>query len=233
MLLGVYQHIAVALPLDYVFISVKNFGTSVWTITGRLTARSTDGSEKSFFVKVSQCDKPPVTGPSELIMTWIQVAYGESGRVMLRGEFESSKLIYGLTPDFLPEPFGFGRYKVPNPPTYFYLSEFVDMDVTTAPDPVEFTSKLTHLHKISRSPKGRFGFHVETCDGDRAHVIEWQDSWVILYRNLFLGVCELDLKRNEPWPEYERAIKQVADKVIPRLLEPLKSRLLNSTIAIG
>ena len=145
---------------------------------------------------------------------------------MLRGEFESSKVIYGLLPEFVPEPFGFGRYMVQGPATYFYMSEFIDMDVTTAPDPAEFTSKLAHLHKISQSPQGKFGFHVETCDGDRAHVVEWEESWAVFFRNLFLGVCKLDLERIEriePWPEYERAIKQVADKVIPRLLEPLQT----------
>lgn len=123
---------------------------------------------------------------------------------MLKGEFESSKIIYDLMPDFLPEPFGFGRYKVQSPAAYFYMSGFVDMDVTTVPDPAEFTSRLAHMHKISQSPTGKFGFHVKTCDGDRAHVVDWQDSWAVFYRNLLLGVCDLDLKRNGPWPEYER-----------------------------
>ena len=202
---------------------MESFGTSAWTITGRLTARTADGSEKSFFVKVRQYDGWISSCRSRLTHNVMEVAYGEIGRVMLRGEFESSNIIHGLMPDFLPEPFGFGRYKVQDPATYFYLSEFVDMDVTTAPDPAEFTSKLARLHKISRSPKVMFGFHVETCDGDRAHVVEWQESWAVFYRNLFLGVCGLDLKRNGPWLEYERAIKQVADKVIPRLLEPLQA----------
>ncbi len=67
-----------------------------------------------------------------------------------------------------------------------------------------------------------FGFLVQTCDGDRAYVVDWQESWAVFYRNLFLGVCELDLKRNGLWPEYERAIHQVAWKVIPCLLELLR-----------
>lgn len=152
-----------------------------------------------------------------------KVAYGETGRIMLRGEYESSKIIYGLMPDFIPQPFGFGRYKDPSPATYFYLSAFVAMDVATAPDPAEFTGRLAHMHKISKSPTGNFGFHVATCDGDRAHVVEWQESWAVFFRNLFLGVCDLDLKRNGPWPEYERAIQQMANKVIPRLLDPLQA----------
>ncbi|KAK0760796.1 hypothetical protein N5P37_005732 [Trichoderma harzianum] len=191
-----------ALPVGSTFVSVEQFGTSAWTITGRLTALERDGSEKAYFVKV---------------------AYGETGRIMLHGEFESSKVIYSTMSDFIPEPFGFGKYKVQSPPTYFYLSEFIDMDVTTAPDPGDFCHKLATLHKLSKSPTGKFGFHTQTCDGDRAHVVDWQDSWAVFYRKLFLGVCELDIKRNGPWPEYERAIQQVAWKIIPRLLEPLQS----------
>lgn len=140
---------------------------------------------------------------------------------MLNGEFESSKVIHRATPDFIPRPIGFGRFEAEMPATYFYLSEYVDMDVLTPPDPVEFTTRLAQLHRESQSPNGSFGFHVPTCDGDRAHVVEWEDSWAVFYRKLFLGVCELDIKRNGSWPEYERAIQQVAWAVIPRLLEDL------------
>ncbi|KAH0526190.1 hypothetical protein TsFJ059_009546 [Trichoderma semiorbis] len=175
-----------ALPAGSTFVSIKHFGTSAWTITGRLITLDQDGSEKIYFLKV---------------------AYGETGPVMLNGEFESSKTIYSTMSNFIPEPFGFGKYKIQSPPTYFYLSEFIEMDVTTAPDPGDFCHKLATLHKLSKSPTGKFGFHTKTCDGDRAQVVNWQDSWAVFYRNLFLGVCELDIKPNG---EYQRAIQQVA-----------------------
>lgn len=142
---------------------------------------------------------------------------------MLNGEFESSKIIHNLMPDFIPEPFGSGRYNVLNPATYFYLSEFVDMDVTTTPEPMEFTSRLAAMHKNSQSPTGKFGFHVTTCDGKMAHTVEWEENWAFFYRKLLLGVCKLDLETNGPWPELERATHQVAWKVIPRLLGALQA----------
>lgn len=95
---------------------------------------------------------------------------------MLAGEFESSKVIHNTAPDFIPTPFGFGKYKVQSPATYFYLSEFVDMDVASPPDPAEFTRRLANLHRTSQSPTGKFGFHIRTCDGDRPHSVEWQES---------------------------------------------------------
>lgn len=137
---------------------------------------------------------------------------------MLGGEFESSKAIHNTIPDFIPTPIGFGRFGGQGPATYFYLAAYVDMDVTKTPDAQEFTSRLAALHKTSRSPHGQFGFHVTTCDGDRPHLVNWENDWAVFYRTMFLGVCERDINRNGPWPEFERAIHQVASKVIPRLL---------------
>ncbi len=190
------------LPPGSTFVSVEHFGKSAWTITGKITTLGLDQSKEHYFVKL---------------------AFGEAGRIMLGGEYESSKMIYDTMPDFIPKPIGYGKYSAQGSEAYFYLSEFVVMDVTSAPNPAEFTSRLADLHRLSKSPTGMFGFPVQTCDGDRAHVVDWQESWAVFYRNLFLGVCELDLKRNGPWPEYERAIHQVAWKVIPRLLEPLQA----------
>lgn len=56
---------------------------------------------------------------------------------MLNGEWESSKTIYKMMPDFIPELIGFCRFRARKPATYFYLSAFVDMDVAAAPDPAE------------------------------------------------------------------------------------------------
>ncbi|CAJ2501121.1 Uu.00g039740.m01.CDS01 [Anthostomella pinea] len=159
-----------ALPAGATFVSVEHFGFSAFTITGRLVARQKDGTETLCFLKV---------------------AYNEHGRIMLYGEWESSRYIHGIMPDFIPTPLGFGKYKAKGPATYFYLSDFVDMDVTTAPDPMEFTTRLANMHQISRSPTGKFGFHITTCDGKMAHTVEWQDSWAEFYKKLLLGVCEV------------------------------------------
>ena len=126
-------------------------------------------------------------------------------------------------PNFIPEPIGFGRYKVQSPTTHFYLSDFVDMDVINAPEPVVFTSKVAEMHKASQSPTGKFGFHVTTCDGIVAQTVEWEESWAVFYRKLLRGICKLDLETNGPWPELERATEQVATKVIPRLLGALQA----------
>jgi len=59
---------------------------------------------------------------------------------MLKGEFESVKIIYKLMPGFIPEPFGYGRYKEA---------------ITTAPEPKELAANISKMHKKSESPKGK------------------------------------------------------------------------------
>ncbi|KAI0143681.1 Fructosamine kinase-domain-containing protein [Xylariaceae sp. FL1272] len=201
------------LPAGTNIFSVQYYGSSAWSLTARVI--TSEGLGKDCFLKV---------------------AYGQSGRIMLSGEYESSKLIYKKQPDFIPEPLGFGKYWDVSPPeTCFYLSRFVDMDVVAKPDPLEFTARLAEMHRLSQSPTGRFGFHVPTCDGDRPHVVDWEESWATFYKKLLLGVCKLDIVANGPWPEFERALDQITSKVIPRLLDPLQSdgRVLKPCLVHG
>ncbi|KAI0014973.1 Fructosamine kinase-domain-containing protein [Xylariomycetidae sp. FL0641] len=191
-----------ALPKGIRFVSVKHFGTSAFTITGRVVALDTAGKEQLFFLKV---------------------AYGEHGRIMLNGEWESSNMIYDLMPDFIPQPIGFGQYRSEGPATYFYLSRFVEMNEKTAPDPENWARRLATMHRSSKSPTGKFGFPVKTCDGKVAHTVDWNEDWAEFFKILLLGVCKLDRETNGPWPELERASAQVATKVIPRLLGNLRT----------
>ncbi|EPE35698.1 Protein kinase-like (PK-like) [Glarea lozoyensis ATCC 20868] len=190
-----------ALPPGLSFVSVEAYGNSAWTLTGKITTQRPDGSEKLFFLKA---------------------AFGEHGGVILKGESESADIIYGLMPDFIPRPYAYGKYKTTNPITYFFLTDFIDMDVTTAPDPMELATKLAQLHKKGRKPGGKYGFHVTTCDGKMPNTIAWQDTWATFYGNLLQGICNVDLETNGSWPELERATKQVITKVIPILLGNLK-----------
>jgi protein-ribulosamine 3-kinase len=156
---------------------------------------------------------------------------------MLCGEFESAKEIYRLTPGLIPEPYGYGRYKEADPVTYFYLSEFMDMDLFTPPSPDELAAKLSELHTKSEPRTGKFGFHVVTCDGRMPHTVDWQDSWAVFFARLLQGVCRLDTETNGRWPEMELALEQLVDKVIPRLLgnlthkgQPIKPSIIHGDL---
>lgn len=55
------------------------------------------------------------------------VTLGSTGRHMCEGEYESLKEIYAVSPDFVPEPYAWGKYCRPEPETYFILAEFRDV----------------------------------------------------------------------------------------------------------
>jgi len=152
-----------------------------------------------------------------------QCARGGHGGMMMRGEYTSVTEILKVVPGLLPAPHGWGKLQNADPPTYFYLSDFVEMDITSAPDPCRFTARITQLHQTSTSPNGKFGFNVATCDGKMAHTVEWEESWAAFYAKLLRGVAKLDTEANGPLPELEAAIDNVMDKIIPRLLGVLES----------
>ncbi|KAL8740111.1 MAG: hypothetical protein Q9190_007147 [Brigantiaea leucoxantha] len=125
-------------------------------------------------------------------------AYGEHGRIMLNGEWESSKAIHNLLPEFIPKPIGFGKYKTEKKPaTYFYLCDFVDMDIGA--------------------------IYRENSETTQEEPLANRQDWAKFFQKLLVGVCKLDLATNGPWTELEQATAQVVAKVIPRLLGALTS----------
>lgn len=140
---------------------------------------------------------------------------------MMRGEYTSVVEIEKTCPGLLLTPFAWGKFTSQN--TYFYLSEFVDMDVVKPPDPADSAAKVARLHQSSVSPTGKFGFHVTTCDGKMTHTVEWEDSWAVFFSKLPRGVAKLDTETNGPLPKLEAAIENTIDRVIPRLLGVLQA----------
>jgi protein-ribulosamine 3-kinase len=46
---------------------------------------------------------------------------------MCEGEFESLKAIHAVSPTYVPEPYGWGKYSQEGPETHFLLVEFRDV----------------------------------------------------------------------------------------------------------
>jgi protein-ribulosamine 3-kinase len=76
----------------------------------------------------------------------------ETGKKMVRGEFESMKAIYTLLPDFVPEPIAWGSYKTV-PDTHFFLCQYREM-LEEMPDPHKFTERQIWLPRdhLQRKP---------------------------------------------------------------------------------
>lgn len=141
---------------------------------------------------------------------------------MMLGEHTLVTKIHSLIPGLVPAPHCWGKYTSGSPDTYFFLSDFVDMN-TSAPDPAQFTARLAELHRKSKSPNGMFGFEVTTCDGKLPHTVAWEKSWATFFGKLLRGVLKLDIEANGVWPELKAAAEQVITGVIPRLLGILQS----------
>lgn len=141
---------------------------------------------------------------------------------MMLGEFTSVTQIHSLIPGLVPTPHGWGKYKAGSPDTYFFLSDFLDMDMS-APEPAQFTKRVAELHRKSNSPNGMFGFEVTTCDGKLPHTVAWEKSWATFFSKLLRGVLKLDTEVNGIWPELEAAADRVIIGVIPRLLGILQA----------
>lgn len=142
---------------------------------------------------------------------------------MMLGEFTAVNEILKYAPGLLPEPYAWGMFRSGNPRTFFYLSNFVDMDTISAPEPTQFAAKVAQLHRSSVSPEGKFGFQVTTCDGKMAHTVDWESDWATFFSRLLRGVAKLDMETNGVLPKLEIALANVVDKVAPRLLDPLQA----------
>ena len=123
----------------------------------------------------------------------------------------------------VPKAAGWGVYNRGDSPIHFYLGDFVDMDLSAAPEPASFTSKVAELHRNGKSPTGKFGFPVVTVCGIMQRTVTWESSWAESFTHQLKDVIKYDNEANGPWPEYDAACKQMIDVVIPRLLGTLQT----------
>lgn len=188
------------LPKGCRVVSTEGHGVSFWAKTGRINVELADGTPLSFFIKVVS---------------------KELGKNMIRGEFESMKAIYTILPDFAPKPIAWGTYEN-IPDAHFFLCEYREMK-DEMPDPHRFAARLAALHQNSKSPNGRFGFHVTTYSGNLPQMNEWEESWEAFFTKNMRQALKLELEAKGPDPEFDVLVPVLFDKVIPRLLRPLES----------
>ncbi|KAI8949376.1 Fructosamine kinase-domain-containing protein [Xylaria longipes] len=196
-----------ALPVPgTIVISAHNYGMSLWGQTARIVAEVPGGARKNYFLKT--------------------IKLGETGRLMMEGEFESLKAIHSVSPDLAPQPYAWGKFKDGaslGDDTYFLLAQFREVG-EQPPNPLKFTARLAEFHKKSKSPTGKFGFHITTCHAKLPQATDcWEDSWEALYKKQLAQMIRLDEEKHGEWPEFQKVCKLVLDIVIPRLLGPLQS----------
>ncbi|TAQ87108.1 hypothetical protein B7494_g4575 [Chlorociboria aeruginascens] len=194
--------IIAVMPPGATVVSASSHGTSNWSKTAKICATLADGTRKRYFLKC---------------------AVGDTAQAVVEGEFHSISAIDALVPGLVPKAQGWGHYTEDNEKVYFYLGDFLDMNLRVAPEPAEFSSHIAELHLKGTSPNGMFGFPVATVCGKMQHTVKWEKSWALFFAGLLRDVLESDQKANGEWLELQLASNQVLEKVIPRLLGALQS----------
>ncbi|CAI6336637.1 unnamed protein product [Periconia digitata] len=189
------------LPQGTVVLSCNRYGASAWTVTARIETTAPNGTSKFYFLKCAEEDQ---------------------GKAMLEGEFNSMCELYKNAPDFVPEPYAWGKLNVAHPETYYFLCDFIEM-TSQNPDPDQLCTKLARLHQESVSPNGKFGFHVNTCQGNLPQQTKWHENWMGFYIQLVNGAMQLNRERNGTWKNLEQVVERLITKVVPQLLEPLEA----------
>lgn len=128
--------------------------------------------------------------------------------------------LHKTMPSLVPTPRGSGQCL--DSDAHFFLCDYHEID-HRPPNPTKLAEKIAELHRVSRSPTGKFGFHVVPYDGKLPLVADWDSSWMSFYGKLLAGVWKLDTQVNGSWKELDAAMKMTLEKVVPRLLGPLES----------
>lgn len=100
---------------------------------------------------------------------------------------------------------------------------------------MKLAAGLAELHSLSRSPTGKFGFHVRTCHARIAQAVDfWDDSWCSVFTSHLGHVFEL-AKPILDWPHFDVVASLTLERVVPRLLLPLQAhgRVLKPSLVHG
>lgn len=138
---------------------------------------------------------------------FVKYASSEHGKAQLEGELQSVLEINKTVAGLAPKSYAFGTMEKTSSPSFFLLSEFVNMK-NGLPDPKVLGACLAKLHQKSQSPNGKFGFHVTTYDGKLPQIADWKSSLSNFFSRLLVGVAHLDADINGPWDELQVAIEQ-------------------------
>jgi fructosamine-3-kinase len=108
-------------------------------------------------------------------------------------------------------------------------------DLRQPAEPVKLAAGLAELHLRSKSPTGKFGFHLRTVHGKVAQAVDvWDDSWCVVFKRHLDHIIKLATVVLQ-WPHFEVVANLTLEKVVPRLLLPLQAdgRVLKPCLVHG
>ncbi|KAI4173453.1 MAG: hypothetical protein LQ348_006584 [Seirophora lacunosa] len=196
----IFPNSGIELPAGSQVKGIFRWGFSHWTRTAKIVTEQADGTQKLFFLKVTQ---------------------DEVGKAMVWGEYESMNALHSISPELTPAPIARGTFAQADN-VHFFLCEFVDM-TGDLPDVDTSMKMLAKLHTQSSSPNGRYGFHVPTLHGRFPQFTEWTESWEDFFTKSIRMVFDNEERSQGPDKEVQHLCKETLSKVVPRLLRPLET----------
>lgn len=139
----------------------------------------------------------------------------------MKGEYTGKSELHRAAPDLVPQPIAWGQLKTASPATFFILVEFKD-SAPGLPNPVKLGSRLAAMHRNTKCPGGKFGFHLQTYDGARIQDVTPQEKWTPFFSGLLAEAYRQDVEANGLWPELDMVYKRVQSHLIPRLIGALE-----------
>lgn len=157
------------------------------------------------------------------------------GKLMAEGEYHSIRELYKYAPDIIPRPIGWGTFENERE-LHFMITEYVRIFDERYPKPEALCSQLAAMHRRSlKDSPGRFGFHINTCNGTVLQKNTWCDSWEEFFINKVVDLFRQEQEIHGPSDEIEAIKPAFLEKVIPRLLRPLETegRTLDPVLVHG
>jgi len=133
------------------------------------------------------------------------------------------RMLNSVAPSLVALPIARGTF-ASNAEMHYLLMEYYDME-DVMPNTADFCKKIAALHKDSmmKSPNGKFGFHVTTCDGSLPQIVSYNVSWEDFFMCNMRDTANRYSEINGFEKEFHARVEALCEKVIPRLLRPLET----------
>ncbi|KAH9986439.1 Fructosamine kinase-domain-containing protein [Xylariaceae sp. FL0662B] len=203
--------ILAALPVGCEVLSITEHGKTNWS-TGLRVDIYVHDEEEVYFLKI--VEREELIGMSE-------------------AEYEGQKAMAAYIPENVAAPVAWGLLKQ-DPSKSFFITRFRNLRARSPPT-LPFLGVIKRLHESSKSPTGKFGFHVTTYYGPPPMINDWTDNWEEYFTRLFRANLEYAERERGFDIELHMIAEEFIQKVIPRLLRPLQTggRNIKPTLCHG
>lgn len=140
---------------------------------------------------------------------------------MAKAEYEGQFVLSTIIPENAVKPIAWSHFERDKTRSWF-LTPFCELR-ELLPQPKDLLPIVSKIHRESKSPTGKFGFHVTPHYGPPPMRVDWSDCWEQFWTREFMSGLEYIQKAQGEDPELVQVAEEFTNKVVPRLLRPLQT----------